>query len=142
MSEAEWEYAARAGTTTPFWWGTSITPSQANYDGNYVYEGGGAKGEWRKATVPVGSFDGNPWGLFNVHGNCWEWCEDVWHDSYNGAPSDASAWMQGGGASRRVVRGGSWLDYPQILRFAFRFRNSSDFRNSNQGFRLGRTLTP
>jgi formylglycine-generating enzyme required for sulfatase activity len=86
-SEAEWEYAARAGTTTPFWWGQSITPEQANYDGNYVYEGGGSKGKDRQSTVPVGDFAANPWGLYNVHGNVCEWCEDVWHNNYDGAPS-------------------------------------------------------
>jgi formylglycine-generating enzyme required for sulfatase activity len=81
LSEAEWEYAARASTSTPFWWGSSITPAQANYNGNVVYEGGGSKGEYRGGTVPVGSFDPNPWGLYNVHGNVWGWCEDTWHDT-------------------------------------------------------------
>jgi formylglycine-generating enzyme required for sulfatase activity len=85
-SEAEWEYAARAGTVTPFWWGKSITPDQANYDGNYVYKGGGSKGAYREKTVPVNSFEASPWGLYQVHGNVWEWCEDRWHDDYNGAP--------------------------------------------------------
>lgn len=142
LTEAEWEYAARAGTMTPFWWGASITPSQANYNGNGVYEGGGAKGEWRKKTVPVASFEANPWGLFNVHGNCWEWCEDVWHDSYIGAPTDGSAWLQGGEQGRRVVRGGSWGSDPQDLRSANRGRNDTVDRDYGLGFRLGRTLTP
>jgi len=141
LTEAEREYATRAGTTTPFWWGTSITTAQANYDGNYTYAGG-AKGEWRKATVPVGSFEPNPWGLFNVHGNVWEWCQDHWHDSYDGAPRDGSAWVDGGDSSRRVVRGGSWGDYPQDLRSAYRLRSSTDNRNDILGFRLARTLNP
>lgn len=141
LTEAEREYVARAGTTTPFWWGSSITPKQANYDGNYTYAGG-SKGDWRKATVPVGSFVANPWGLFNVHGNVWEWCEDVWHDNYNGAPTDGSAWLQGGDGSRRVVRGGSWVSIPVNLRSAFRLGSTTVVRFYILGFRLGRTLTP
>jgi formylglycine-generating enzyme required for sulfatase activity len=112
LSEAEREYVARAGTTTPFWWGSSITPAQANYDGRLVYKGGGSKGEWRKSTVPVGSFEANPWGLYNVHGNVWEWCEDFWHDNYSSAPLDGSAWLRAGDDSRRVIRGGSWYNGP------------------------------
>jgi formylglycine-generating enzyme required for sulfatase activity len=143
LTEAEWEYVARAGTTTPFWWGSSITPEQANYNGNYLYEGGGSKGEYRQGTVPVGSFDPNPWGLYNVHGNVWEWCEDTWHDNYNGAPTDGSAWIpkraSRRGESGRVVRGGSWDDYPRYLRAAQRSRYSVE--NLNYGFRLARTLT-
>ena len=81
LSEAEREYVARAGTTTPFWWGSTISTSQANYDGNYTY-GGGPKGEYRQKTVPVDSFQPNPWGLYQVHGNVWEWVEDCWNDSY------------------------------------------------------------
>jgi hypothetical protein len=141
-TEAEWEYGARAGTTTPFWWGSSITPAQANYDGNHVYNGGGVKGEWRKSTVPVGSFTANLWGLYNVHGNVWEWCEDVWHDNYSGASADGSPWVKDGDVSRRVVRGGSWGNYPQILRAANRSRDSAVDRISNGGFRVARTLNP
>jgi formylglycine-generating enzyme required for sulfatase activity len=141
LTDAEWEYVARAGTTTPFWWGASITPAKANYDANYTY-GGSSKGEWRKATVPAASFAANPWGLFNVHGNVWEWCADVWHDNYNGAPTDGSAWLQGGDASRRVVRGGSWDSYPQYLRSADRFGSATNNRRSYLGFRVARTLNP
>jgi formylglycine-generating enzyme required for sulfatase activity len=140
LAEAEWEYAARAGTPTPFWWGASITPEQANYDGNYVYEGGGSKGEYRQGTVPAGSFDPNPWGLYNVHGNVWEWCEDTWHDNYDGAPIDGSAWIskekEGSG---RVVRGGSWDGDPRSLRSAQ--RNWDTDENLDGGCRLARTLT-
>ncbi len=138
LSEAEWEYVARAGTVTPFWWGSSIAPAQANYDGNYVYAGGGSKGEFREGTVPVGSFDPNPWGLYNVHGNVWEWCEDTWHDSYRGAPTDGSAWVSKGIDRGRVVRGGGWRSDPRYLRAAarIRFRIGSIYI----GCRLARSL--
>ncbi len=142
LAEAEWEYAARAGSTTGFWWGSSITPEQANYDGNSVYEGGGRQGESREATVPVGSFLANPWGLYNVHGNVWEWCEDAWHDNYNGAPPDGSAWVRGGDPSRPVVRGGCWGDAPGFLRAANRDWHTAGYRNDALGFRLARTLNP
>jgi formylglycine-generating enzyme required for sulfatase activity len=120
LTEAEFEYAARAGTTTPFWWGSSITPAQADYDGDSVYAGGGSKGEYRRGTAPDGSFDANPWGLYNVHGNALQWMEDCWHENYNGAPADGSAWTAGDCSSRRVVRGGSWYDGPRYLRAAAR----------------------
>ena len=142
LTEAERESVARSGTATPFWWGASITPAQANYDGNYTYAGGGSKGEFRKATVPVGSFDANPWGLYQVHGNAFDWCEDVWHDTYDGAPTDGSAWLQGGDGSRRVVRGGSWDYDPQFLRSADRNSYTADRRVSYLSFRLARTLNP
>jgi formylglycine-generating enzyme required for sulfatase activity len=140
LSEAEWEYCCRGGTATPFWWGSSITPAQANYGGDNIYKGGGSKGEYRKATVPVGSFAANAWGLYQVHGNVWEWCEDPWYNSYNGAPTDGSPW--GGGAIRRVVRGGSWKDYPGVLRSAIRTGIAGDYRYNYLGFRLARTLCP
>jgi formylglycine-generating enzyme required for sulfatase activity len=137
LSEAEWEYAARAGTTTPFWWGSSITPAQANYDGRQVYEGGGSKGEYRAGTVPAGSFRPNPWGLYNVHGNVWEWCEDAWHVGYSGAPTDGSAWISGN--SGRVVRGGSWSSDPWYLRAAQRLRLTAVI--DLVGVRVARTLS-
>jgi formylglycine-generating enzyme required for sulfatase activity len=148
LSEAEWEYCCRArnemGNAPPFWWGTAITPAQANYDANYTYKGGGSKGEWRKGTVPVHSFDPNPWGLYQVHGNVWEWCEDVWHDTYDykgtNAPSDGSAWIEGGDASRRVARGGSWFVHPAGLRAACRTRDTTDDRDNSCGFRVARIL--
>jgi formylglycine-generating enzyme required for sulfatase activity len=138
LSESEREYAARAGSATPFWWGSSISTSQANYDGTSTY-GNGAKGEYRKKTVPVDSFQPNPFGLYQVHGNVWEWTEDCYHDSYDGAPSDGSAWTAGD-CSRRVVRGGSWGFVPGFLRAAFRFWLSTDGRYDYLGFRVGRTL--
>jgi formylglycine-generating enzyme required for sulfatase activity len=141
LSEAEREYAARAGTTTAFWWGSSISTSQANYNGNYTLAGG-VKGEYRQKTVPVDSFAPNPWGLYNVHGNVWEWVEDCWHDTYQGAPADGSAWMTATDGSRRVVRGGSWVSNPQDLRAAIRDWFTSEFRYDFLGFRLARTLNP
>jgi formylglycine-generating enzyme required for sulfatase activity len=92
--------------------------------------------------VPVGSFEANPWGLYNVHGNVWEWCEDVWHDNYIGAPADGTAWLRGRDANRRVVRGGSWYNYLQYLRAAVRDGYTIDTRSYNIGFRLARTLNP
>ncbi len=142
LSEVEWEYVARAGTATPFWWGTSITPAQANYDGSYVYEGGGAKGEYWGKTERVHHFAPNPFGLYQVHGNVWEWVEDVWHDSYtDDPPSDGSAWTIGDRGGR-VLRGGSCIDSPQFLRAACRFSYSPGYRSSGSGFRVSRTLNP
>ncbi|MBX3517975.1 MAG: SUMF1/EgtB/PvdO family nonheme iron enzyme [Rhodospirillales bacterium] len=141
-SEGEWEYGARAGTTTPFSFGGTISPKQANYDGNYTY-GGGSKGEYRQRTVPVGTLPANPWGLHEMHGNVWEWVEDVWHDSYAGAPADGSAWTDGEGkdSSRlRVDRGGSWHLIPRYLRSAYRGGGVPDGRGVSLGFRLARTL--
>ena len=88
LSEAEREYVTRAGTTTPFWWGSSITPNQANYDGSADTFNLGPKGEFRQRTVPVDSFELNPWGLYNVHGNVWEWTEDCWDETNAGNPGD------------------------------------------------------
>jgi formylglycine-generating enzyme required for sulfatase activity len=140
LTEAEWEYTARAGTTTPFWWGTAITPAQANYDGTCVYAGGGSYGEYRRQTVPVDSFKANALGLYNVHGNVGEWCEDIWHDTYAGAPTDGSAWLQSEGQSDRVIRGGSWFIDPQKLRSAYRSSSYSGFRSNIRGFRLARMI--
>jgi formylglycine-generating enzyme required for sulfatase activity len=142
LSEAEREYVARAKTTTPFWWGGSITTVQANYDGSVdPYKAGGEKGESRRKTLPVKSFQPNPWGLYQVHGNVWEWVEDCWNDSYKGAPTDGSAW-KAGDCSRRVLRGGSWVNGPWCARAAYRGEGSTDSRNDLYGFRLARTLNP
>ncbi len=141
-SEAEWEYAARAGTETPFWTGRCIHTDQANYNGNYDYDGCGAKtGVYRAKTVPVGSLPANPWGLYEVHGNVWEWVQDRWHGNYDGAPVDGSAWDRGDG-SARVARGGSWRGEPRNLRSADRRRVRPGNRDGNLGFRLARTLPP
>jgi formylglycine-generating enzyme required for sulfatase activity len=113
LSEAEWEYAARAGTTTTYSWGDDIGKGNANCDG--------CGSQWdNRQTAPVGSFKPNAFGLHDMHGNVWEWVEDPWHDSYEGAPADGSPWVKDGDASRRVVRGGSWNNDPQSLRAADR----------------------
>src|SRR5262245_45763768 len=125
LTEAEWEYVARAGTTTPFWWGASISTSQANYDGQPY--AGGPKGENRSETVPVGSFPPNPWGLYDVHGNVWEWVQDCWNGNYNGAPSDGTARTTGDCATR-IRRGGSWFEGPVDLRSANRGRAGTGFQ--------------
>ncbi len=139
-SEAEWEYAARAGTETPFWTGRCINGDQANYDGRYDYNSCGAKtGVFRGKTVPVGSSPANPWGLHDVHGNVWEWVQDRWHRNYKGAPADGSAWDRGD-ASARVLRGASWENVPWGLRSACRSRGSLGLRDGDTGFRLARTL--
>jgi formylglycine-generating enzyme required for sulfatase activity len=142
LSEAEREYVTRAGTTTPFWWGSSITPKQANYDGSAdPYKGGGSKGEYRHRSVPVDSFEPNPWGLYNVHGNVWEWTEDCWNDANTGNPGDGRP-RTTGECGRRVVRGGSFYTFPRSLRSAYRDGISTDFQQYFLGFRLARTLNP
>lgn len=138
LSEAEREFAARAGTTTPFWWGSTISTSQANYNGDYTYAGG-SKGGWRKATVSVDSFAANSWGLYNVHGNVWEWTEDCWNASNAGNPGNGEA-RSSGDCSLRVLRGGSWNNYPQNLRSANRIRYQPVNRYIFIGFRVARTL--
>ena len=138
-SEAEWEYACRAGTKTAFSFGDTISPEQANYDGNFTYNGG-PRGEYRRGTTPVGTFAPNPWGLFDMHGNVWEWVQDVVHDNYDGAPLDGSAWEDGGDQARRVLRGGSWLYTPRYLRSALRNGFSAALSNDIVGFRVVRDL--
>jgi formylglycine-generating enzyme required for sulfatase activity len=140
-SEAEWEYACRADTTTPFSFGETITTDQANFDGNYTYGSSTKNGVWLKRTSPAGQFPANAFGLHNMHGNVWEWCEDDWHANYVGAPADGSAW-KGGDASHRVVRGGSWYNTPDDLRSARRERSIPTVRGNDQGLRLARTVSP
>ena len=139
LSEAEWEYAARAGTTGPFHFGETISTDQANYHGKFY--GSGREGVYREKTVPVGSFPANAFGLHDVHGNVFEWVEDCYNGSYEGAPADGSAWTRGD-CSYRVLRGGSWFNQPTFLRSALRDRDGSGLRGSSLGFRVARTLTP
>jgi formylglycine-generating enzyme required for sulfatase activity len=139
LSEAEREYVTRAGTTTVFWTGPTISTTEANYNGNFTY-GGGVRGDNRVMTVPVDKFAPNPWGLFQVHGNVWEWVADCWHPNYAGAPTDGSVW-EGGDCAFHLMRGGSWWVHPRDLRAAARLGWSSGGRHSTIGFRVARTLT-
>jgi formylglycine-generating enzyme required for sulfatase activity len=137
-SEAEWEYAARAGTTTPFHFGETIDPQLANYDGTHIY-GRGQKGQYRGETKPVGSFKvANNFGLFDMHGNVWEWCQDCWHSDYQDAPRDVSVWLdtESSKNSFRVLRGGSWVDSPEYCRSAIRDYHVHDVRVNHLGFRV------
>jgi formylglycine-generating enzyme required for sulfatase activity len=138
LSEAEWEYAARAGADTAYSWGDEIGKGNANCDG--------CGSQWdRRQPAPVGSFTANKFGLYDMHGNVWEWVEDCWHDDYGGdPPSDGSAWTtRCPNIGNRVVRGGSWNVIPQSLRSAVRIRGSAGGRNyGDGGFRVGRTLSP
>jgi formylglycine-generating enzyme required for sulfatase activity len=135
LSEAEWEYAARAGTTTAYSWGDEIGKNNANCNG--------CGSEWdSQRTAPVGSFARNQFGLYDMHGNVWEWVEDCLHADYQGAPKDGSAWIAQGDCNRRVVRGGSWAGYPVGLRSALRFWYSADDHGTDLGFRVARTLAP
>ncbi|MGE3989250.1 formylglycine-generating enzyme family protein [Pseudorhodoplanes sp.] len=140
LTEAEWEYAARAGTTTPFSFGASVSTDQANYNGDYTY-GAGRKGVFRQRTVPVDSFQPNSFGLYQVHGNVWEWTEDCRNENYSGVPTDGSAWTRGD-CTRRVMRGGSWVNNPMALRSAIRVSGDTSHRFSDFGFRVARTLIP
>ncbi len=119
-----------------FHFGATIGTAQANYDGNYAY----GQGQSRKQTVPVGSLPANPWGLHEVHGNVWEWCEDCWNDTYQGAPTDGSA-SPHGDCDRRVSRGGAWFDQPEVLRSAYSVRSDPGNRSNGTGFRPIMTLT-
>lgn len=132
LSEAEWEYAARGGTTTRYPWGDEPGTNRANFrDSGSQWSG--------KQTAPVGSFDPNKFGLHDMIGNVWEWTQDCWNDSYKGAPADGSAW-ESGNCGLRVVRGGSWSNGPVNARVAIRGRVAPSYRSSNQGYRLARTL--
>ena len=133
-SEAEWEYAARAGTETAYSWGDEIGVNRAN--------GHDSGSEWsHQRTSPVGSFAPNDFGLYDMHGNVWEWGEDYWHRNYEGAPSDGSAWLSGGRDRSRVVRGGAWYVYPQGLRAAYRDKVGPSIHIVNIGFRLVQDLS-
>ncbi|MEM6352243.1 MAG: SUMF1/EgtB/PvdO family nonheme iron enzyme [Cyanobacteria bacterium P01_D01_bin.14] len=134
-SEAEWEYACRAGTSTPFHFGKTLTSDLANYDANYTY-GDGPKGNYRNQTTDVGSFPANAFGLHDMHGNVWEWCLDHWHENYDGAPTDGSAWTKGGYDTKPLLRGGSWYNNPGSCRSALRVRLARDNIFNDVGFRI------
>ena len=138
LNEAEWEYSARAGTTTPFSFGQDITTSQANFDGNSPYTGE-ADGIFREKTAAIGSFPSNAFGLHDFHGNVTEWVADCWNDSYDDAPSDGSARMTGE-CNRQVLRGGSWQARPMHIRSADRVRFNTGSRNGYIGFRVARKI--
>ena len=131
-TEAEWEYAARAGSTTKYSWGDTIVSNRANCDG--------CRSRWDgKQSAPVGSFAPNGYGLHDMHGNVWEWVEDCYHGNYVGAPTDGSAWISGD-CSQRVVRGGSWLNFPANLRSAYRYGPTRSGRSNYLGFRLAQDM--
>ncbi|WP_422615651.1 SUMF1/EgtB/PvdO family nonheme iron enzyme [Nodularia spumigena] len=134
-SEAEWEYACRAGTTTPFYFGETLTTDLANYDGNYTY-GSAPKGEYRKQTTDVGKFSANPFGLYDMCGNIWEWCQDEWHKNYDNAPADARVWLVKNDNPFRLLRGGSWYDFPGDCRSAYRNNLYPDLAYGTFGFRV------
>jgi len=144
-SEAEWEYACRANTTTPFHFGKTITTNLANYCGQdqkinrRSYKGTYADeplGVYRQQTTEVGSFPANAFGLCDMHGLVWEWCADYQHQNYQGAPSDGSAWVNGGNPESRILRGGSWNSHPHICRSAFRSLDNPSNCNNQIGFRV------
>jgi formylglycine-generating enzyme required for sulfatase activity len=152
-TEAEWEYACRANPirtvstpevwqvklseqSTPFHFGETISSELANYDVRETY-GDGPKGEYREGTTPVNQFEGaNAFGLCDMHGNVWEWCQDYWHNNYEGAPTDGSAWIKGGDSDLRILRGGSWIDLPRNCRSAFRDFYGPGYDFNDVGFRV------
>ncbi len=138
-SEAEWEYACRAGTTTPFHFGETLTADLGNYNANYTY-GDGSKGDYRQKTTNVGIFSANAFGLYDMHGNVWEWCQDHWHNNYGGlfkkVPTDGSAWLSADEDAARLLRGGSWRSNPDYCRSGDRSRYARDLRVNNLGFRV------
>jgi formylglycine-generating enzyme required for sulfatase activity len=153
-SEAEWEYACRSGTNTPFNLGPTITTDYGNYRGvdedrgeqgvllgNY---GDGPKGKYRGSTVAASEFSPNGFGLHSMHGNVWEWCMDHWHSGYETAPNDGSAWLDEGADQNadRVMRGGAWSNSPQNCRSAYRIFYAPGVRNNNLGFRVIFRLRP
>ena len=136
-SEAEWEYACRAGSNTAFAFGETITPEIVNYNGNRPY-GEAPEGEYRQKTIPVGSLGmANEFGLYDMHGNVWEWCQDTWHSDYTDAPIDGSAWeISPSNNTNRVLRGGSYLANANNCRSALRGRNAPVTRDDDDGFRV------
>ena len=138
-SESEWEYAARAKTETPFHMGATISTYQANYNGidRWVSD---RRGTFRGQTTRVRKFGPNAFGLYDVHGNVWEWVKDCWHNGYLGAPRDGTAWVTGTDCSPHVLRGGSWNFELSFLRSASRYRLATKIRTDHAGFRVAKTL--
>jgi formylglycine-generating enzyme required for sulfatase activity len=141
-SEAQWEYACRAGTITPFHFGDTISPELANYNGSHAY-GDGPKGINRDQTTPVGMFPANAWGLQDMHGNVHEWCLDEWHESYEGAPIDGRVWAERMEEEKskereetRLLRGGSWDVIPRNCRSAYRYHGRAGYAYHYVGFRV------
>jgi formylglycine-generating enzyme required for sulfatase activity len=139
LTEAEWEYAARGGTTTAFSTGETITGDDANFDARYAY-GDGRKGEFRNHAMTVGTFKPNAFGLYDMHGNVWEWVQDCWHKDYAEVPQEGKGSQYKCNERARVLRGGSWVDTPRSLRSAHRNRNVPEYRHSTVGFRVARAL--
>ncbi len=133
LSEAEWEYAARARTVTRYFWGDDPRSGNANCNGC------GSRWDLQQ-TAPVGSLKPNAFGLYDMLGNVWEWVEDRWHENYNGAPPDASAWLIDGDPNYRVIRGGSWRNETELVRAAVRFSRNINVRFDTLGFRVARTM--
>lgn len=139
LSESEWEYIARAGTNSPFSTGHMITTQQANFNGQKSYQGS-PLGPYRRQTVEVGSFNANPYGLYDLHGNAWEWTQDCWNDTHVGNSADGKP-RNSGDCSYRVMKGGSWVNRPDDVRVAQRQRYTTDYRYDDYGFRIARTLS-
>jgi len=142
LSEAEWEYAARGVTkpdpSTPFSTGVTINYKQANYDANFTYASG-PQGLYRQKTVDVGTFRPNAFGLYDMHGNVWEWVQDCYKPSYEGAPADGSP-VTFSGCNLHILRGGAWNYYPKMLRSAYRYATAPEVRLNNAGFRVARAM--
>ena len=136
-SEAEWEYACRAGTRTPFSFGISIHTTQANYNGQYAFEEG-QKGSYRRSTAPVGTFPPNPFGLYDMHGNVYEWVADRYERDYYKNSPERNPIAKGDAGYLHTLRGGSWFSNPRNLRCAYRYRGRAQLRNHGNGFRLVR----
>lgn len=134
-SEAEWEYACRAGTTTPFHFGQTLTDQLANYDARKIYNNSPI-GQSRWETIKVGSFPANAFGLYDMHGNVWEWCADHYQYTYGGLPTDGSVYITKDSSRSRVLRGGSWVNAPRNCRSAVRNSYVPAYRSNNYGFRV------
>jgi formylglycine-generating enzyme required for sulfatase activity len=134
-AEAEWEIACRAGSESPFYFGETITTDLANYVGEHIYLAE-SKGIYRHTTTEAGCFPPNAFGLYDMHGNVWEWCADAWHDDYQGAPFDGSVWDAADKKTSRVLRGGCWHEIPGNCRSAVRLKANAEEREDFFGLRV------